>query len=192
MPLMPPPPPPPPQQSVFMSGEPSVNMRTTMLQPNMPTSFRWLSPRPPRPATNVNHADEQKNLPNDSSQPGASQQLSPSILSQSFQRNYSSSNSAQNNPGQITISKQTQQNTKQHVSRPVSHSVDETRDRSESVGRQDSRGRPRNVNNRGRSRSVKPRDNSTTGVAAKAQQKIQKEQQNAPSTNEPLNSQNKD
>lgn len=149
--------------------------------------------RPPqtRQVTDVNHVDEQTNLPNGANQPDASQQLSPSILSQSFQRNNFNSNQIQNNPGQISKQKQTQQNTKQHVSRPVSHSADETRDRSESMGRHDSRGRPRNVNNRGRSRSVKPRDNNTSS-AAKAQQNEQNDQQSAYFTNEHTNTQNKD
>ena len=180
MPLMPPPPPPPPRQSLFTSREQNVNMRTTMLHPNMPTSFGWQSPRPQRPITDINQADNQTNLPNISTQIDTSQQLSPSILSQSFQRDSSSSAPIQNiNQGTIPKSKQTPQYTKQSVSRPVNQSVDETRDRSESVGRQDSRVRPRNVNNRGRSRSVKPRDNSTTS-AAKGQQKKQNDKQTRP------------
>ena len=72
----------------------------------------------------------------------------------------------------------------------VSHSDDGTRDRSESVGRHDSRGRPRNVNNRSRSRSVKPRDKSTTG-AAKAQQNKQNDKLNSSSCSEPISTQNK-
>ena len=87
MPLMPPPPPP---QSLFMSREQNVNMRTTILQPNMPTSYGWQSPRPPRSVRDVNLAENQTNLPNSSAQTDASKQLSPSILSQSFQRDYSS------------------------------------------------------------------------------------------------------
>ena len=168
-------------------------MRTTMLHPNMPTSFGWQSPRPQRPVTDVNQADNQTNLPNTSTQIDTSQQLSPSILSQSFQRDSSSSAPIQNiNQGTVPKSNRTPQYTKQSVSRPVSQSVDETRDRSESVGRQDSRGRPRNVNNRGRSRSVKPRDNSTTS-AAKGQQKKQNDKQtlSSSSTNEQINNQNK-
>ena len=168
MPLMPPPPPPVPRQSLFMNGQ-NVNMRTTIQQTNMPTSLgSWQSPRPQRPVVTVSYMEEQSNLPGDASQVDASQPSSPSILSQSFHSNSASSNPTQNNPEQNSKQNQVPQNIKQHVSRPVSHSLDATRDRSESMGRHDSRGKPRNVNNRGRSRSVKPRDKkttTTTGVA---------------------------
>ena len=69
--------------------------------------------------------------------------------------------------------------------------MDESRDRSESAGRHDSRGRHRNVNTRGRSRCVKPRDNSITN-AAKGRQKKQNDKQTTSSTNEQTDNQNKD
>ena len=191
--LMPPPLPPPPpslQQTLFMPRLQNVNMRSTILQPNMTTSLGWRSPRPPRPASSVNQPDTQMNLPNSATRPDDSQQMSPSILSQSFQKDYSNPAQAQNNPGTITKPKQTLSFARQHASVSVSHSDDGTRDRSESVGRHDSRGRPRNVNNRSRSRSVKPRDKSTTG-AAKAQQNKQKDKLNSSSSSEPISTQNK-
>ena len=188
MPLMPPPPPPVPRQSLFMNGQ-NVNMRTTTLQPNMPTSLgSWRPPRPQRPVVTVSYMEEQSNLPRAASQAEASQPSSPSIFSQSFHSNSASANPTQNNQEHNSSQNQVPQNT----FRPVSHSLDTTRDRSESVGRHDSRGKPRNVNNRGRSRSVRPRDKNTTNTtgAARTQQNSQNNQKTT-STSEQTQTQNK-
>ena len=119
--------------------------------------------------------------------------MSPSLLSQLFSRKYSGSVPAQNNPGQHPKqNKKSQASKQQSVSKSVSHNVGETRGRSESVDKQDSRGRPRNENNRGRRRSVKPRNGNGTTVAAPTQGKKQNLPESPSSKNGQTNTQTND